>query len=128
MLDLVVEVNPVWRAGNLWANGLLQADPSCFAKVYTVVLYMFRWRKFSESRWATIGPACRAVLCSLAIGLDHLVGRTRADAKNSDYHLHGYARMSAPIKQFMIVSGVVSCVADAMLQEIMRGDRLARRP
>ena len=107
---------------------LLQADPSCVAKVYTVVLHMLRWRKFSESRWATIGPACRAVVCSLAIGLDQLITRARANPSTTDAHLHVYGRMSTPIKQYMIVVGVVSFVADAMLYEIMRDDRLARRP
>ena len=64
----------------------------------------------------------------MAIGLDQLVARARADPNTIDVHLHGYGRMSTPIKQYLILVGVVSLVADAMRYEIMRNDRLARRP
>ena len=79
MLEDLVAVNPEWRDNQLHVNAGLQEDSSCMERLSSVVLYVFKLRKFSESRWATMGPSCRAVLCSLAVGLEQLVHLTSQD-------------------------------------------------
>ena len=43
----------------------------------------------------TLDSSTRALLASLAVGLEELVAITRADEQASDYHLHGYGYLSS---------------------------------
>lgn len=128
MVELLAEVNPWWHAGHLWVSAAIRDAPDMLDKVGAVMLYMFRWRRFVDTRWCTVGPACRAVLCSLCVGLEALVGATRADPKATDFHLHGFERLSPHVKRYMVVGGMTSFVSDALLAEVLADDRLARRP
>eukprot|EP00974_Lingulodinium_polyedra_P055619 5350049-Lingulodinium_polyedra.AAC.1 len=74
-----------------------------------------------------MGPSCRAVLASCAAGLPGLVAQTRADPHASDYHLHGFARLSAEHLEFMVMAALVAYVPDALIVELMEDDRLVRR-
>ena len=128
MIELVVDVNPWWRNGALWVSGQLEGKPDVLEKVAAVVVYMFKWRKFSDTRWCTIGTSCRDLLRSLCVGLEQLAAITRADAHVTDYHLHGIVRLSDSIRKYTVVASVVSFVPDAVLVEVMLDDRLVRRP
>jgi hypothetical protein len=127
MLEAVAEVNPWWSAadGHLWVNGRLADDSEATEKVSHILLYLFKWRKFTESRWITIGPACRSLLWGLCVGLERLVAMTRADPKATDFHLHGFAKLSMDLKRYAVVASLVSYVPDAMLAEVVADDRVA---
>ena len=127
VLDKVVEVNPWWSEGFLWVNGNLASDPEVVEKVSFVLMYVCKWRRFCDSRWATVGPCCRVLLWGLAVGLESWVSFTRSDKEATDYHLHGFAKLSPKIKRLCCVANVASHVCDAVLSEALSDDRLARR-
>jgi hypothetical protein len=127
MLEEVAAVNPWWADGRLCVNGALAGDSEAAQKVSHVLLYLFKWRLFTESRWITLGPACRSLLWGLCVGLDHLVAFTRKDPQATDYHLHGYVNLTAPLKKYAILASVASNVPDAVLAELLVDDRVALR-
>ena len=127
MLDLGATITPHWHDGHFWVSHQLQGDPAAMDKISAVCLYMFRWRKFTESRWCSIGTCCRAVLCSLFVGLEQLVSLTRSDPKATDYHLHGFERLSKQIRTYIVVASIVNFVPESLLLEVSDDDRLARR-
>ena len=96
-------------------------------QISVVCLYMFKWRKFTESRFGTIGPSCRALLCSLLVGLEQLVAMTRSDEKATDFHLHGFVRLSCSIRRYLVIASIVAFVPDGLLVEALTDDRLVRR-
>jgi hypothetical protein len=126
MVDKVVEVNPWWDGNFLWVNGELEDDPNAIAIVSGVLLYIFRWRQFTDSRWVTIGPSCRALLGSLCVGLEKLVLITRADPKATDYHLHGFSRLTSRLRKYAAIASIASFPADAVLLELLEDDRCVR--
>eukprot|EP00974_Lingulodinium_polyedra_P028637 2758728-Lingulodinium_polyedra.AAC.1 len=63
------------------------------------------------------------MLSSLAVGLDELVAVTRADRTAADYHLHGWARLQRPHREFLILGALVSFVPDSFLLEVLEDDR-----
>jgi hypothetical protein len=127
MLQEIAEVNPWWVQGQLHVNANLQRRTNMMEKVSAVVLYMFRWRKFVDTRFCAIGPSMRAVLCSLCVGLQQLVQMTRADAHSTDYHLHGFARLCLSLKVYMVIASVASWVPDGLLFEVLEDERLVLR-
>ena len=84
MLESVACVNPWWKDGMLHVSAALPDETDKLEKVSGVLLYLFLWRKFTDSRFCTIGPSLRAVLASLAVGLSGLVAVTREDPKAFD--------------------------------------------
>ena len=127
MIDEIVAVNPFWCDNQLHVCSALQDSPDAFEKLSAVMLYLFKWCQFSEARWATIGPSSRAVLCSLAVGLEALVELTRSDPHATDFHLRGFGRMSSPLKQYLVAASVVSWLTDSLLYEVLADERLLRQ-
>lgn len=126
MIEMLADINPWWADGKLWVSGKLTADPDCIEKVSHALLYLIRWRKFCDSRWCTVGPCCRALLCGLCVGLEAWVAMVRADATATDYHLKGIGRLSQAMKKYCIMAALVSYVPDAVLAETLVDDRLVR--
>jgi hypothetical protein len=49
---------------------------------------MMRWRDFSNTRWAGVGPSTRRIILSLAVGLEAMVQEVDRDGKANDrYYL-----------------------------------------
>ena len=127
MLQEAAGINPWLCDGQLLISSKLKHDPNIIERVSGIVLYMFRWRKFVDSRFCTIGPSMRAVVCSLAVGLQQLVQITRDDCKSTDYHLHGFGKISQHLKAYMVTSSVAAWVPDGVLYEIMEDERVCLR-
>ena len=127
MLERVCEISPWFADGFLWVSAHLAEDEDAIAKVTFVLVYMCQWRRFCDSRWVTIGPSCRPLLWCLCIGLEQWVSLTRSDPGESDYHLHGFSRLSPTIKKCAAVASISANVTDAVLTEALLDDRLVRR-
>lgn len=125
-LPLVVELNPKWEDGRLWVSDTFQDREDATDKISGLLLYVFKWKKFVESRWCTIAPSCRALLCSLCCGLEGLVAVTRAQKGATDYHLHGFAKLTTNIKKFCCVATVTGQVSDTLLLDILDDDRVLK--
>lgn len=127
MLDMVAEIHPWWKGGASWVSGDLEGEDDMLERVSLVVLYMHQWKQFTDSRWLTVGSACRAVVASLSVGLGQLVHKTREDPSATDFHLHGFGRLSPDLRKFMVIATIVSFVVDSLLVEVLSDDRLAGR-
>jgi hypothetical protein len=88
-IDTFVLVKPNWQGGRLCVDAALQHRPDCIQLVTQCMLYAMKWVQFNETRWCSVGPACRSLQMSLSVGLEQLVGLTRQDPHSSDYYLHG---------------------------------------
>ena len=92
------------------------------------MLGVFRFRKFTESRWVTVGEACRRLIASQMVGLPGLVDLIRKDEHASDYYIHGYwVNMNSSALRFAVLAGLASRPVDALLLEILKDNRLAGR-
>ena len=90
-----------------------------------VVLYVFKWRKFVDTRFCSIGVSMGAVLASLCCGLDEL-NWTIASQHCRDYYLHGWERLNHESSFFMAVAAVSSWMSAGVLNDVMGGDCLLR--
>ena len=127
MVEQIADINPWWSAGRLWVNGSLAQDPDSMQKISFVLLYMSKWRRFCDSRWITIGPCCRSLIWCLCVGLEGWVNMTRSDKSATDFHLHGFSRLSGDIRKLAAVAALAAHVPDALLAEALIDDRLAKR-
>ena len=76
-------MDPRWDrvAQKLWVCSAVQDSHEGVDLVHNVVLFMLRWRDFSNTRWAGVGPSTRRIILSLAVGLEAMVQEVDRDGK-----------------------------------------------
>ena len=116
-----------FEGGFLKLRHTLQAESGWMDRVSTCLLYLWRFKQFTASRWLTIGSVCRALLRSFMSGFHDLVAHARANPKHSDYHLHGWARLTPRLRHLVAVAAISSYVPDAFIVEALTDDRVAFR-
>ena len=92
-----------------------------------VILTLLRFKKFTDSRWTTVGDSRRSLAAALHVGLDGLVKRARKDPETSGYHLDGIAQIDASARRYTTIAAMCARVPDAALLELLQDDRLALR-
>ena len=127
MIDTVAEVNPWWAEGKLWVSSDLAEDTEAIEKTSFVLLYLCKWRRFNDSRWMSIGPCCRSLVWCLCIGLEAWVAFCRDDPTATDFHLHGFNRLSTGIKKYAAIACLSAHVGDSLMAEALADDRLVKK-
>ena len=75
----------------------------------------------------TVGNSCRGVVAGLNSGLEAFVQFLRRTKKVKDEFLHGFGRLKEEHKQFLVVAGLSSYVAETVLALLMEDNRVAKR-
>ena len=128
-MELFLEVQPCWANGALRVNPELLAEGkrSAMKKVRQVWALCMSWQKFTESRWCSIGIACRNCMRSITVGVDSLFECVKRRPGSSSYFYHGFARMDAQARAFIAVSALTSIPVESLLANLLSDDRIARR-
>eukprot|EP00972_Heterocapsa_arctica_P058615 8644479-Heterocapsa_arctica.AAC.1 len=87
--------------------------------VSSALLGLWHFKKFTDSRWITVGCSCRTLVAGLLTGLDSLVAFIRRAPESSDFYTHGFAKLSSIIKKSAAAAALASFVTDAFLSEMM---------
>ena len=117
-----------WWNGKLLSSVDLREDDEAMQEACQCLRYLLRFTKFCESRWCTIGPACRALVAALSVGLEALVARIRkGEEKASEWHLSGWDLLNDEVKRFCCVASVSCHAPEAVLLELMEDDRVLLR-
>jgi len=125
MLDAVVAADPRWVAGVLLISPRIRASDDPIEHVHSIYLYIMRFRTFSDSRWFGEAQSNRVLCASLSVGLDEIVLMARGHAL-SIYHLHGYERLTLPMRKYAAISTASSFVPEGCYYELLEEERLAR--
>lgn len=127
LVETLTDLNLVWRNGALFVSSACQGDPDCLEQVSGAVLYLFRFRRFTESRWATVGEASRGLVGALSVGLEAYVACLRKVPGVSDWHLRGFSRLTPEVKRFVCVAGVAAFIPDGVLVALLQDDRVVQQ-
>ena len=123
----MASLNPVWRGGHLYVSVDRACDENLLERLSGAALYVFRFKRFTESRWTTIGDSCRTLCASIAFGIQGLLVYIRRQPKTSEYYIHGVGRLSSEVKSFAVIAAVAAYVPDGFLRELLEDDRVMRR-
>ena len=88
---------------------------------------IWHFRKFSDSRWITVGCSCRTLTAALLTGLDSLVARIRTKTAGMLASIHGFAKLGKEETRFVVLSSMASYVSDGALCSIFEDTRVALR-
>ena len=116
-----------WQQGALLVNACMRSEPDPLGSIVTLIMYLFKWQPFTDTRWCKSTPACQSLISSCAVGLQALVGRVRADGSKTDFHLHGFSNFDMPLRKLAVLTGICGAVANSILLELFDDGRVARR-
>lgn len=122
ILASVLQVS--FKEGQFCASSALLDTPDWLDLLSTCLLSTFRIRKFTESRWLTVGACSRTMVASLFLGMDSLIAFIEEKGA-SLFYLNGYKRLGAEHKRFLVKASMVSRVSEAMLEAVLEDPRVA---
>ena len=115
-----------WQDGTMWFLKDAFRDGDVLEAVASALMAVWRFVKFSDSRWLTVGTSARTVIAAVLTGIDGLVSTIVRDPKASKYYLNGFKRLTTTRRQFLVSAAVVSRVPESVQCELMEDSRVAR--
>lgn len=127
LLDWVLRVNPSWDPSVVvsWVSGELEGAVDGSDLIENVVTFFLRWRNFSGTRWAGVGPSARHLICSLVVGVEPLIRLVDAEGHGNDrYHLSAAKARTLPlVKKLAAVAALSAFPVESMSLGLLEDDR-----
>ena len=116
-----------YRDGCLHVSAECQFMPGLVDLVTNCLLSCWRFVRWSESRFLTVGSASRTIVAAFLTGISGLVGFIKKDPEASMFYLNGFFRFKEEQTTFMVQCAIISRVADSVMQDLMEDSRVAKR-
>ena len=124
---LSADLRMTWTGTRLLVSATSFHQGGVVEKVSGALLSLWKFKRFTDSRWISVGISCRTLTAGLLSGLGSLVSRIRACPKASDFHIHGFERLTEEAIHFVVVASVSSYVSEGCLQELLGDSRVPMR-
>lgn len=125
-LDLLVKLQIRFVDDKLKVAAAFEIDGDTEELVYMALLHVWKFTKFTDSRWATIGCTSRSLLSSTILGLESLVAHVLQNPASSSCYIKGFAHYDQKVRELVAIISTSSFVADAVLELLFQDDRLPR--
>jgi hypothetical protein len=95
-------------------------------QVVTILMKLWLFQNFTDSRWCTLGPVSRTMVACFLLGLDHCVSYIMSLEKVSKFYISGFpVHCTAQVKRLFAIVSISSHVPDAILFLLLKDDRVA---
>eukprot|EP00971_Amphidinium_carterae_P349506 6491046-Amphidinium_carterae.5 len=106
---------------------VINEEADWMAGVSSILLSVYQFHVFTESRWSTVGAASRNILCSSVLGYKHFLHHMRRQGCVSEYYVSGADRLTRESLLLAAVVSLTSHFTDALLFLALADGRLARQ-
>lgn len=119
-------LDPLWDGVALWVNPCFPDVDQAKSEMCNLLFWAAKWRRFTNSRWLSLGQAARHLLITLLCGLEPWVALARAAPGGSlEYYLHGFDGLTPSIKRQFVITALCTYVPEKGLAMMLADDRLA---
>ena len=73
MLDSLIDLQIRFSGGQLLVAEVYRNEPHIYQQAYAVLLGVWRFETFTDSRWNTLGQASKSLLAAAIVGIEPLV-------------------------------------------------------
>ena len=115
-----------WEDGSLYFIRDAFKDGDIVCVVASALMAVWRFVKFSDSRWLTLGTSARTVVAALLTGIESLVQMIMRDKRCSKFYIRGFGRLTASRKAFLVKAAIVSRVSEGAQLILMEDSRVVR--
>lgn len=126
IVEVASELQIRYDGGKLRVAARWEGDSQVWNSIELVLMHIWAFKKYSESRWLSLGPSCRCMVGALATGIRDFVEWVLAKPGTSRYYLGGFTDFwSKSVAHLVGVVAMSSFPADAALSALLEDDRIA---
>lgn len=115
-----------FESGQLHIATKWEQDSTVWETIELVLLHIWSFKKYSDSRWLSVGPSCRALMAAQVVGMSEFVAFILQNPHNSRYYISGFAdHWTSAVAHLTAVVATASFPSDAALAALMNDDRVA---
>ena len=122
---LVVQLQLHWDGESMWVRAGINAELDVVDAIASALMAIWRFQKFTDSRWLTVGTSARTVVAALLTGIEDMVKVISEDKHCSKFYIKGFSRLEESRKQFLVTAALASRVPEAFQLELMHDSRVA---
>ena len=122
---LSYELQFSFAGGRLWVKDDATGGGDLIGCIEATPMGVWRFLKFTTSRWLTVGHASRVLTAALLTGLSDLVKFIITESGEQPKYIRGVKRLKDRGKRFAVQATLGSRVADAFQLNLMRDSRIA---
>ena len=115
-----------WQNGNLYVKKAYKDDTDILEWLYNACLTVYRFKKFSSSRWISIGSCLRTLIASCALGIRELHKMTIEAPGVGSYYLGGFSRLNGALRHVSVVAALSSRPTESLALTVLEDDRAVR--
>ena len=117
--ESLAELGLIFVEGHLQVSASAAEESNLVERITGLVLHVWRFVQFTDSRWVTVGRSCRTLTASLLLGLGNLVEAIQRSPKYSNFHIGGFSKLSDQVRLFGLVASLASHPADSVLESCL---------
>jgi hypothetical protein len=115
-----------FEGGRIHVSQRSQEEVDVVPTICAALLSTWRFTKWTESRFCSVGVSSRALVAGLLTGLEDLVAFIIEKGSASLYYLNGFNRLRGELKTFMVECAMVSRLTEGALLSLMEDPRVCR--
>jgi len=123
-VDQMCDSQMRWESGCLKVAKRYEGDAEAKSLVEMALMNVWSFRRFSDSRWISLGSSCRTLLAAVVLGLPDLVDEILANPRASSYFLSGFKHFSDRVARMTATVATCSFVSDSVLAALLDDDRV----
>ena len=118
-----------YEDGQIQVTQDVSGMPGWVDTITFVLLSAWKFVRFTDSRFLSVGISARTTIAALLLGIDSLVAMIKEDPIASKFYLNGFARLMAePDRRvFLAQAAFTSRVTDGVLGELLEDARVGIR-
>ena len=122
----LADLNPWIKDGYLVVNEEYSSAADIHLRLYGVMLYIWRFRTFTTTRFGNHGGSLRSMACADMLGMTIYIAEL-ASLGVSMHHLSGFKKVHAHHRRYIGVVGLATIPGEAVMAELFKDDRVAPR-
>ena len=123
LCDELAELGLICVHGSLLVDPRFQGDGAVLQRIVVLLLKVWEFREWTDSRWLSLGPACKSLTSSRLLGMPALVAYVLRQPHVAAWTL-GMYKMDEDISTFVTKVAGGSFVSDAAMAVLVEDDRV----
>ena len=116
----------LWQEDRLLISQEALSQADWLEQVSVALLGVWRFQRFTESRWCTVGSSCRALTSALLLGYMNLLHYMREKGILGEYEWNGCRRIGDAERHFVVVVGMAAFLPETFLLHVLKDARVAK--
>ena len=122
----IADMGLLWREGRLLIDESILVQDDWLETLSAYLLALWRFTKFTHSRWVTVGTSCRGLCRALLTGYMDLVRFMRDRGTIREYTWHGCQNLELRALRCVVALSLAAYIPEEFLRSVLADSRVAR--